>query len=149
LEGNDPSLLSRGQDIVTIRETLFPETIMDIDESAEDEQIFDANEDKPPVEEEKREKSVDELLRELRLGSKKQTFSFDDEGTSFGSKETADSKDSIQILTEELQEWRAKNVKSPYEGWTEQDKQNFTVSIEILPIFEDPLLSVFLRHGTN
>jgi hypothetical protein len=137
LEGNDPSLLSRGQDIVTIRETLFPETRIDDsremegkgdEEREEDESDFNAfasqfvDDDKESSE----DKSVDELLASLR-GLDAETSPKVDRPSSDHSVESGEN-DPIDALTDELQEWRSKNVKSPYEQWSDSEQQKFSVS---------------------
>lgn len=149
LEGNDPSLLSRGQDIVALRETLFPETRLDVREEdmleqehstfeEEEEESFSSSIDVPQPAMEKT-KSVDELLNSLRgldrikdEGETPQTatWSFDDDtsSTSTPAPDHPAETDPIRMLTEELQEWRAQNSKSPYEQWPEHEQQRFSVS---------------------
>ena len=71
LEGNDPSCLSRGQDIVAVRETLFPETKLELSEN----EMLQAQEQQAQLEAEEQASkelssdepaSVDELLKTLR-----------------------------------------------------------------------------------
>lgn len=140
LEGDDPVSLSRGQDIVAIRETLFPETKLDgsLDEQLQHEQeaakdLEDAERpltNAPPVEQ---EKSVNELLKSLRgldspiedeTEEKKQ---WDWSSSSSNQADKDEEKDAIQVLTEELQQWRSQNAKSPYGKWPENEKQRFSV----------------------
>ena len=139
LEGNDPSCLSRGQDIVAVRETLFPETKLELSEN----EMLQAQEQQAQLEAEEQASkelssdepaSVDELLKTLRgfdgAASEERSFGKDtwDWSDNRSSKDDqAREKDIISTLTEELQQWRTQNVKTPYLQWPESEKQRFDV----------------------
>lgn len=144
LEGDDPSSLSRGQDIVAIRETLFPETKLEVSEDdhlqqqQREQEQFDNNNAAQEEDSNEQEpvQSVDALLKSLRgLDStpderqRKQeqpAWNWSDANNSSKPGEEQQ-KDEIQMLTEELQKWRAQHTKSAYKEWSEQEKQRFSV----------------------
>ncbi|CAB9517691.1 expressed unknown protein [Seminavis robusta] len=147
LEGSDPSLLSRGQDIVTIRETLFPETRLDETPQERDERLMmeeeadllaSTQQQEEETTETRKTESVDELLTNLRgLGDR--TFkdidmtspaSSDGPQEAFTSSSKSREKDPIQLLTEELQEWRAKNQRASYDSWPDNEKQRFSAWLD-------------------
>lgn len=143
LEGDDPASMSRGQDIIMIRETLFPETRQDaglegqLESEEEEEEGDDLDEEvKPPTKAPPAEVevSVDELLKSLRgLDSpieerKEEQPKWDWSSSSSDQAKKDEEKDVVQILTEELQQWRTQHSKSPYKEWSESDKQRFSVS---------------------
>lgn len=132
LEGDSPELMGRGRDIVMARHALFPETILE-------EQALNANLDGPvhddddEVAETKATRTttddLDELLRGLKdwdgrdggdaastLASSAPTF--------------VDSDEKILRLTEQLQEWRAKQMEQPFEDWSDEDKEKFKTWLE-------------------
>ena len=39
-----------------------------------------------------------------------------------------DDEDKVVELTVQLQDWRKKNISTPYNNWTDEEKQTFTVS---------------------
>lgn len=161
LEGADPSLLSRGQDIVAVREVLFPETRMTVDDDGSESFVEEREEEErarderaaaslgydPPSsyddepESPSTGRSVDELLKSLRNlpADEPKTWSFEEDALAeptpptpttptptAGDTEPAGPRDPIQILADELQEWRAMNVETDYEQWSAQDKQRFS-----------------------
>lgn len=123
LEGDSPELMGRGRDIVMARRALFPETVLEEEAMARQQ-----DEDVQEEEESSTIDALDEILK--GLGSwddgKDDVLVDADSGVStlLGS-ESDDDK--ILRLTEQLQEWRAKQVKSPYESWSEEEKKKFTV----------------------
>lgn len=154
LEGNDPGLLSRGQDIVAVRETLFPETRLDVDDSSDEylQQKEDEERERDEraamsfeIPEKPRERSVDELLKSLRgLDDKSEE---EESGTTFGDHILSEEeepevpeapRDAIQQLADELQEWRAQNAKSTYAEWAEAEKQRFSVGVSTQISFCSP-----------
>jgi len=156
LEGNDSSLLSRGQDIVVVRETLFPETVLDLrtdelidDDDAEedddwtpvDEETSPAATSEPPAYEpstDARNKSVEELLKSLRIGVHDDSEEENKSGFAFSGRTSTDEpkrKDAIGTLTEELQQWRVQNAKSPYQQWPDGEKDRFSVSMILSSLF--------------
>jgi hypothetical protein len=129
LEGETPELMGRGRDIVMARHALFPETILE-------EQALNASLD-GPVDEEvglsgedtKRTSmaaDLDEVLKGLDdwndRGGEAPKASASSSASAF-----ADSDDKILQLTEQLQEWRAKQMEQPYENWSDEEKQKFKV----------------------
>jgi hypothetical protein len=161
LEGTDPSLMSRGQDIVTIRETLFPETMLEPSPQENYEELIEKEEreldiaamkaeEEVPVEQPaqpvRKKQTVDELLVSLRglgragdvastqpsLGSlptPTPTVKSREEDESQVRPKSDVTRDPIQRLTDELQEWRAKNKAIVYERWSGNEKEQFSVSL--------------------
>lgn len=109
LEGDSPHLMGRGRDIVMARHALFPETLLDEDESSftEDDRNIDNIED-----------DLDALLATLggwNTDEDKKTVS------------SSGSDDKILELTTQLQDWRAKQVETPYEKWSDDEQKGFKV----------------------
>jgi hypothetical protein len=101
--------MGRGRDIVMGRHALFPETLLDEDESSfnEDDRNIDNVED-----------DLDALLATLggwNTDEDKRTDS------------SSGSDDKILELTTQLQDWRAKQVKTPYEKWSDDERKDFKV----------------------
>ena len=87
----------------------------------------------------KQDKSIDELLQSLggfdddyddKSGSFWPSSSAKDDGSS---DDDLDSK--VQKLVGELQEWRQRNVDSPYEDWSTYEKDEFAVRVFIVMYF--------------
>jgi hypothetical protein len=130
LEGDDPSLTSRGRDIVMARHALFPETILDKDGSLDQQEqemaALEGAEDE--------DDDIDKLL--ATLGG----YDEDDEETDASEKKfdwkshdddhARDEK--VMQLTEELQEWRARQVETPYEKWSDEQQGIFKVRLVCL-----------------
>jgi hypothetical protein len=123
LEGDSPELMGRGRDIVMARHALFPETVL------EEEAIARQQDEDLQEEDTSTSDALDEILKGLGnwddgnddgLGS--------DSGISSPSGSSLDSDEKILQLTEQLQDWRAKQVDSPYETWSEEEKKEFMVS---------------------
>jgi hypothetical protein len=112
VEGDSPELMGRGRDIVMARHALFPETILDDEDVAQNEDPGDDSVDD----------DLDALLATLGGWNTDESKKHD-----WKEEDTATSDDKILELTAQLQEWRAKQVKSPYENWSEDQKTAFTV----------------------
>jgi len=113
LEGTDPSLASRGLDIVHARQAMFPETILRHDD--DEEQDIETIDGKAYS-----EHSIESLLAKLGMD--------DDDEVSDDVKawqNHADIDEKMARLVEKLQDWREKNAKAPYEVWNEKDKGDF------------------------
>lgn len=108
--------MARNRDIVTVRSTLFPETVIhgmddDLDGSNEDlEGMMDEEKDAT-------ERSIDELL--ASLGG----FEEEDVGSSDSSDEDVDSR--VSKMIDSLQDWRAKNQEAPFKEWDGDTKKEF------------------------
>jgi hypothetical protein len=126
LEGDDPSLMSRGRDIVMARHALFPETMEDGDEEEEIDQGEDIQDAEKKVEDE-----IDQLLATLGgwnkddKNGKKWKFGDDDDDDAG---DAGKRDDTVFQLTNQLQEWRARNVETVYEKWSSEEQDQFTVS---------------------
>lgn len=134
LEGDEPHLLARGRDIVAVRETLFPETVLDRrleravmeeDDELEEEEVQKLYSDTPKKEH--KEKTIEELLASIGgLLSPGST----DEMSAYQEKETFADEDDFDLavdnLVDQLQNWRRKNMETPYDKWTDVDKNNFS-----------------------
>jgi hypothetical protein len=124
LEGDNPSLFGHGHDILTVRQSLFPETM-----SVEHEQQEQRPEQQQQLQEDTSEdKSIDELLASLG-----DFDDYEDKDAFWPSETTMDDGDmdqKVSSLIHELQNWRAKNMDSPYEEWSAATKDEFTVRIE-------------------
>lgn len=130
LEGvDDPTLLSRGREIVQVRESLFPETALGLKstDSSRMEDLYDldaGDDDRSPS---KDEPSIEELL--ASLGGLSSPAS-DKSGLKWLEEEDEDAGDldsKVNKLVNELQDWRRKNVETPYQDWSKDDKDSFGV----------------------
>jgi hypothetical protein len=115
LEGTDPSLASRGMDIIHARQALFPETILQ--EEHNDSDDGDNNDDKKFA-----DQSIDELLAKLGMDD----AGDDDDVGAWKTNDNVDQK--VAQLVEQLQDWREKNAKVQYLLWKEEDQKAFDVS---------------------
>jgi len=118
--------LARNRDIVTVRSTLFPETIIgmdydDMDEEDESDMLLDEQAEKDAT-----DRSIDELLASLG--------GFDNGGVDVTSTDDMDSR--ISKMIDSLQDWRAKNQEAPYKDWDSDAKDKFNVRF---------LISVFIH----
>ncbi len=120
LEGDSPELMGRGRDIVMARHVLFPETILEeetlnrqLDGDLEEELVDTSTSD-----------ALDEILKGLSDWDEKRDESF---GSSPYSDSLLKSEDTIVQLTEQLQKWRGKQMETPYENWSGDEKQKFKV----------------------
>jgi len=148
LGGENPDLTSRGKDILIVRHTLFPETNVSSKSSTlaedlqQDEDTFDSISTDTQVEEDdgddsttptdSAEKTIDELLASLGGGlddDETNKFWKDDDGEDADAQteESGDLDDMYAQLMDELQEWRAENVETPYAEWNQQRKDDFEV----------------------
>ncbi|GKY93564.1 hypothetical protein MPSEU_000323800 [Mayamaea pseudoterrestris] len=124
LEGEDPDLLSRGRDIVAVRESLFPETALSV-ESESTEDVLDDEDDEEPLSD---DKSIEELLAALG-GLKTNRSGRDAPARQPGwlserdASEDVDAK--VESLVKQLQDWRRQNVHTPYAEWSETEKERF------------------------
>jgi hypothetical protein len=116
-------IAERMKDIVVTREALFPETVMGSSSgiTGELDGEFDADL------EDETSKSIDALL--ASLGSfDDDDFKFDDDDDKKTDEDVVKNKESVEVIMNELQEWRAKNVESPFEKWDAQTTNEFDVS---------------------
>jgi len=125
-DGDDMSLLPRGRDIIAVRGSLFPETVLDTSLDNGDLEATSA-EEQEEEELDETEQSIDELL--ASLGG---DFDFGGDSTSSSLWASEDNKkkagnvdQDIGTLVEELQTWRAKNIKLAYAQWDETAKKEF------------------------
>jgi hypothetical protein len=107
--------LARNRDIVAVRSTLFPETIMgmdddDMDDEDESDMLLDEQAEKDAT-----DRSIDELLASLG--------GFDNGGVDASSTDDMDSR--ISKMIDSLQDWRAKNQEAPYKDWDSGAKDKF------------------------
>jgi hypothetical protein len=135
LEGEEPSLLGRGRDIVAVREALFPETAI----GGRSQQVIDSDAAAEANEEEAMavalasaaqneavdatEKSIEELLASLGGLNKPQDSAWNWLDDDVADNASQDSK--VDKLTEELQGWRQMNVDTHYDKWSDADQQRF------------------------
>ena len=141
LEGLDASLLTRGRDIVLVRETLFPETrdpnfgkdeSDDVELEAEDDDR-DASEDGD--EDAERRKSIQELLASLGTAPSasddkagKDLSWLGTDSTSWGASRDTDSNEvdtRVDAFVYQLQDWRRRHHATPYERWAQNEQRDF------------------------
>lgn len=106
--------LARNRDIVAVRSTLFPETIIgmvdDMDDEDESDMLLDEQAEKDAT-----DRSIDELLASLG--------GFDNGGEDASSTDDMDSR--ISKMIDSLQDWRAMNQEAPYKDWDSGEKDKF------------------------
>ena len=128
LEGDDPSLLSRGRDIVAVREALFPETVLDL-ESIDQIEILDDDDSLSGEPKSVSDKSIEELLASLGGSSDsaahKASEKIDSSWLS-ASDGVADLDAKVDTLVLQLQDWRRMNAQTPYNQWADAEKEKFT-----------------------
>ena len=118
---------AHARDIVAVRASLFPETIMSIQEE-------DAESGVPREDEradlDATQRSIDELLASLGgfEDEEDESWKFDDDSQKNSEGTYGDIDTRINELTDELQEWRAKNAEKLYAEWDGDDKKEFNVS---------------------
>lgn len=109
--------LARNRDIVTVRSTLFPETMIDMDEDMDDDDDYEGdmllNEQ---AEKDATDRSIDELLASLG--------GFDNDDIDDASS-TDDVNSRISKMIDSLQDWRVKNEKTPFNDWDSSAKGEF------------------------
>ena len=119
LEGSDPALKSIAYDIVTTRRSLFPETDRYEDPGYNEPSHRDSIDAVSDAEAEEMEASIDELLASLG--------GFDDDADDGADtvKDEPSAPSSVEDLREDLQTWRAKQMKSDFHSWADADKTRF------------------------
>ena len=132
---------ARMNDIMTVRSTLFPETVLhSIDDEDEvmnmQEEFGDAENalDDIDVEKEATVRSIDELLASLGGIDDDEEDADDEDNTEdigIESSEYDDLDSRVAKMVDDLQEWRARNVEKPFEQWDNALKNDFNVSTVI------------------
>jgi hypothetical protein len=121
--------LARHRDIAMVRSTLFPETLMGMQEDDIMEGGFDEDEDMLGSEKDAMDRSIDELLASLggydNMSSKGEG---DGDGGETARDENEDMNSRISKMIDSLQEWRAKNQEVPFDQWDSPTKESFHVS---------------------
>jgi hypothetical protein len=148
LEGStDPALLSRGRDIIKVRQSLFPETLLGfvdaepIQSSEEDHREADAEEtplSSSSASKDSTEKTIDELLASLGglsmpAGTSSKSVGGDNESHQRSpswldlddDEDATDLDRKVTKLVNELQDWRRRNVEQPYAAWPKSEKEEF------------------------
>lgn len=117
--------MARARDIINVRNTLFPETSFhasdeDFDE-IEDTTASDLIEARARKDDgrDETERSIDELLASLG--------GYDEEELEDSPSEEVhmDIDSRIQTMVDKLQDWRAKNLKTPFDNWDQTSKDEF------------------------
>jgi hypothetical protein len=127
--------MARVKDIITVRSTLFPETLfdnlysMDSDTQEDTDGLFhttatggllDAHQDET-------ERSIDELLASLGGFEDEENNNYmPSKSSSLNQEDSFDSK--VSSMIDSLQDWRAKHQENPYESWDDSSKSEFQVS---------------------
>uniref|UniRef100_A0A7S1ZIB8 Uncharacterized protein n=1 Tax=Trieres chinensis TaxID=1514140 RepID=A0A7S1ZIB8_TRICV len=101
-------------DIVAVRGSLFPETLTS---AMGDEEEEEAAAEAEANELDATQRSIDELLASLG--------GFDEAEETKEKEEDHDEDAKMEELTDELQEWRAKNAEKPFDEWKSDDKEAF------------------------
>ena len=110
LDGEDPDLLSRGRDIVALREAVFPETRLESPKEQPVVEIPETDED---------ETSVSELLAILGDETESELAFYKDSLSGM--------EDEVDRLVGELQNWRSVNQEKPYDEWSVDQKREFNI----------------------
>ena len=136
--GNDDLIIGDGarmNDIVTVRSTLFPETILHALEDEEEimaieeefgnaEDALNNLDDNEGLDEKKAtERSIDELL--ASLGG----FEEEEKEEEEKEEEEEDMDKRVTTMVDTLQDWRAKNIEKPFDEWDDIVKDQFNVSM--------------------
>lgn len=122
--------MARVKDIITVRSTLFPETLFDniysMDSDAQEDTaiatggLLDAHQDET-------ERSIDELLASLGgFEDEENNNDMSSKSSSLNQEDSFDSK--VSSMIDSLQDWRAKHQENPYESWDDTSKAEFKVS---------------------
>jgi len=119
---------ARMKDIITVKCTLFPETVLHAmdDEEEEEEDVMSASPDDDldlTSEKESTERSIDELL--ASLGGFEDDDEDDDESTSSDEDMDVDLDTRVSLMMDSLQEWRAKHEEKPFQQWDDAAKKEF------------------------
>ena len=133
--GSNPVMFghaSRMRDIVSVRSTLFPETLIHV---AMKDGMDGVDVDGGIVEEEEKddtERSIDELLASLAgldddEDDEENENDMDDITPGSGISEDANEEIKVMDMLDNLQQWRAKNVEQPFEEWDQFEKEDFNV----------------------
>lgn len=111
--------LARAKDIVDVRSTLFPETVI----NAQDE--TDMMQTKADLEDNRdaTERSIDELL--ASLGGYDEEDEEEESGDASDSGSSEGNDELMMKMVDSLQDWRAKNEETPYESWDLSTKEEF------------------------
>ena len=130
LEGETPELVSQGADIIAVRQSLFPETMLD---ATRRDGILVEEEEEQEEESSKslQDKSIDELLASLGGFDDDLYDSEESDASKFFPSSSVVDEDNLDSkvagLVDDLQRWRQKNVESPYEQWSTDEKDEFAV----------------------
>ncbi len=136
---------ARMNDIVTVRETMFPETVihsLDDDEEVMEmkDEFGDAENALKSVDDDNKvgesnkddtERSIDELLASLGGFEDEDDDEEEDnveEMTGLLSNDNDNLDTRIAQMVDSLQDWRQKNMEKPYEKWDDSSKKDFNVS---------------------
>mmetsp|Transcript_22632 Transcript_22632/g.27749 ORF Transcript_22632/g.27749 Transcript_22632/m.27749 type:complete len:689 (+) Transcript_22632:91-2157(+) len=119
---------ARMKDIITVKCTLFPETVlhaMDDEEDGEEDVMSASPDDDLDLtsEKESTERSIDELL--ASLGGFEDDDEDDDESTSSDEDMDVDLDTRVSLMMDSLQEWRAKHEEKPFQQWDDAAKKEF------------------------
>ena len=130
LEGTDPSLLEQGREIVAIRETLFPETQLDLDIEGRDQ---DASAEPQEKQTASGDKTVEELLESLGA---LETVTTTTKATAASASTGDDLDKQVAGLMDQLQEYRRQHASEPYVEWTKADQDSFNrwIQQDYLPL---------------
>lgn len=142
LEGETLVTKSIATDISAVRTSLFPETILDADRREEllGQEGSSMMEEEAQEEEEEndlyssQDKSIDELLASLGGFDEDFEDSKDEDKDRFWPSSSSvvaedDVDQKVKGLVNDLQNWRQKNLESPYEEWSSGEKDDFAVRI--------------------
>lgn len=145
LQGDSPEIASQGKDIIAVRQSLFPETILDEsrrlemyggDSSFEQVGRVDEQQDQGDDLWSSEDKSIDELLASLGGFDTDFEDSKDSDPNRFFPSSTVVNEEDVDAkvsgLVDELQNWRRKNVDSPYEDWSPAEKDDFAVRSHVV-----------------
>jgi len=116
---------SRMKDIVSVRSTLFPETLIHV--AMKDGDGIDGIDGGIVEEEEKddTERSIDELLASLGGLDDDEDDDQMDDLTPGGISDDTNEEIKVMDMLDNLQQWRAKNVEQPFEEWDQFEQQDF------------------------
>jgi len=115
---------SRMKDVVSVRSTLFPETLIHVAMKDGSDGVMDDD----VVEEEKddTERSIDELLASLGgLDDDEDEVGDTNVVGTTGSEDADDQDERAMEMMDSLQQWRTKNVEQPFEEWDQFAKEDF------------------------
>jgi len=112
---------ARAHDIVTTRGYLFPETILASmnEKSQQEEEEKERSDDGLTKDDEETNRSIDALLASLG--------GFDDKKEEMEVDQPKSKDEQLVQLVDQLQEWRMKNLQTPYSEWDVETRKNFNV----------------------